>query len=84
MGAKNHVLYDVQIPLCNGGNFKGEKGRPLESIGALCSQLCKEEGQHPLTAQRTANFIFNSSICSLHVCICFMIYNGSEFAAFRL
>jgi len=44
----------------------------------------QQEGQHSLTAQRAANFNFNFSICSFHVCICFMIYNGSEFAVFRL
>jgi len=44
--------------------------------------LCQQEGQHPLTAQRAGNF--NFSICSFHACICFMIYNGNEFAVFRL
>jgi len=41
-----------------------------------------QEGQHPLTGQRAVNF--NFSVCAFHACICFMIYNGSEFAVFRL
>ena len=58
----------------------------LAAFPGCCELLFEnqKEGQHPLTGQRAANFNFNFSICAFHACICFMIYNGSKFAVFRL
>jgi len=38
----------------------------------------KQEGQHLLTGQSAASFNFSTGICAFHVCICFMIYNGTN------
>jgi len=40
VGPSMYVLDRVQIPM-ERGNFEGERGKPLQSIGALCGYLCK-------------------------------------------
>jgi len=76
----------------NTGPKKSPKIRHLRTIAQLrravssqlrhVSTIRKQEGQRPLTAKRAANFNFNFSIISR--VYPFMIYNGSEFAVFRL
>ena len=40
MGSRNHVLDGVQIPHGR-GNYKRERGSPLQSIVTFCCELCK-------------------------------------------
>ena len=42
VGPRNHVLDGVQIPR---GNFEGESGAPLLSIGTLCGPCAKRLNQ---------------------------------------
>jgi len=41
VGPSNHVLDGGSDPCKGRGNFEGERGIPLQSIGTLCGHLCK-------------------------------------------